>query len=271
MNGHNYDVWHPAQDSRDRPLPNLVKTSNKNQLELNLIQAITTSYRFNCCRAVTEWRALVEKRNPRLSWCFTPLPSKCGDQTPTHAPVETGGGYNLTGLTPKMEIWHCWDKTSDWGTTIESERIEVQSCRICGPVLYLLSNNGWWWYSVCWQQEQWPLNYVNKAVWCATDELPTGPPNMPISSWPRTYTQLFINLALFITAAVCECMLTTSSLVTVTKSLLKLQLQLSVPKLQWWQQQSAHPLLRLFHTPLIMIYSTKISPMQHTHQQQNPT
>ena len=77
------------------------------------------------------------------------------------------------------------DKTSDWGTTIESERIEVQSCRICGWVLYLLSNNGWWWYLVCWQQEQWSLNYVNKAVWCATGELPTGPPICPFLIGPE--------------------------------------------------------------------------------------
>ena len=111
----------------------------KPQFRVNPIQAIITSYRFNCCGVITEWRAFVEGSGLEYDQVYTI--SFQVWRPNSLSPVDTDGCYNRVGVNffPFNRLADP-DKVIINGTVTESVKIEVQPGDVVG--FYLESSRG---------------------------------------------------------------------------------------------------------------------------------
>ncbi len=188
----------------DTDLPNFARPGGGGEPRFrhNPIQAIITSYRFNCSGVVTEWRALVEGSG---GGHFGEQPYTISFQVwrpNSPSPVDTDGCYNLTGfnLFSPISLSNA-PKGVVTGVPLESERIEVQPGDVVG--FYLESSreddDG-----IQFAGDTSP--YTNETVWFATGSLTPRPE--AACMYPVGTSGLLnasINLAPLITATVCDC------------------------------------------------------------------
>ncbi len=188
----------------NRDLPNFVRPGGGKEprFEDNPIQAIITSYKFDCCGVVTEWTALVEKNDEPDAYTISFQVWRPNSPSP----VDTDGCYTMQGTNDFSPI-SLGDRDTARGIVTGvpqvSERIEVQPGDVVG--FYLESSDS------SDDGIQFAGNgdnsspYTDETVWFATGSLssrseatcmyPVGTSGLLSSS---------TNLAPLITAAVCE-------------------------------------------------------------------
>ncbi|XP_064406348.1 uncharacterized protein LOC135351302 [Halichondria panicea] len=117
----------------NRDLPNFVRPGGglEPRFRDNPIQVIITSYRFDCCGVVTEWRALVEKFTDQSYTIFFQV-----WRPNSPSPMDTDGCYTMQGTNYFSPI-SLGDRGTDdrgivTGVPLESERIEVQPGDVVG-------------------------------------------------------------------------------------------------------------------------------------------
>ncbi len=197
----------------DRDLPNFVRPGGGGEPRFreNPIQAIITSYGFNCCGVVTEWRALVGRSGDNY---FDDQPYNISFQVWTpNSPslVDTDGCYNMQGTNHFSPIPLADPDTVNRGVVtgvpLESERIEVQPGDVVG--FYLESsgniNDG---IQFARDGDNTSL-YTEGTVWFATGSLTPRPE--AACMYPVGTSGLFsssTNIAPLITVTVCELMTT---------------------------------------------------------------
>ncbi len=147
------------------------------RFENSPIQAIITSYRFNCCGVVTEWRAFVERSGFQQ---FTDQSYTISFQVwrpNSLSPVDTDGCYTMQGTNhfPSIPLSepNSPDRGIVTGVPLESERIEVQPGDVVG--FYLESSrdvNDGIQFS---RDGDNPNPYTNETVWFATGSLTPRP------------------------------------------------------------------------------------------------
>ena len=193
----------------DGDLPNFVRPGGGGEPRFreHPIQAIITSYQFNCSGVITEWRALVEGSG---GGHFGEQPYTISFQVwrpNSPSPVDTDGCYNLTGFNHFSPIPLAHPGTADrgivTGVPLESERIEVQPGDVVG--FYLLSSrnddDGIQFAGV----DDNTTPYTTETVWFATGSL--TPNSDAACMYPVGTSGLLnasTNLAPLITATVCE-------------------------------------------------------------------
>ena len=188
----------------DRDLPNFVRPGgNEERFEARSLQAIITSYRFNCCGVVTEWRAFVHNSNDDHSDVYDisfqvwkPMPLSLGG---------SDGCYNLTGFNQFLPISLADPGTADigivTGVPLESERIEVQPGDVVGFYLRNIANHN----NDGIQFARDTSSYTDERVWFATGSLTSRPE--VTCMYPVGTSGLLsssTNLAPLITATVCK-------------------------------------------------------------------
>ncbi len=197
----------------DRDLPNFVRPGGGGvpQFKDNPIQAIITSYRFDCCGVVTEWRALVEGSG---SGYFAEQPYTISFQVwrpNSTSPVDTDGCYTRQGINhfPAISLADpdAADRGIVTGVPLESERIEVQPGDVVGFYLESsrLTSDGIQFAG----DDDNTSPYTEETVWFATDSLTPRPE--ATCMYPVGTSGLLsssTNLAALITATVCELMTT---------------------------------------------------------------
>ncbi len=197
---------HATNGSRD--LPNFVRPGGGNEprFDTNPIQAIITSYRFNCCGVVTEWRAFVEKKGGGHVTAYTIFFQVWRPNSPSS--VDNDSCYTMQGNNHFPSIPLGEDKTINQGIVtgipLESERIEVQPGDVVG--FYLVTNrdkrdDGIQFAS----DEDNPNPYSSETVWFATGSLTPRPE--AACMYPVGTSGLLsssTNLAPLITATVCK-------------------------------------------------------------------
>ncbi len=209
------DVFFIAQQclratNGDRDLPNFVRPGGggKPRFKDNPIQAIITSYRFNCCGVVTEWRALVDGSGRAY---FADPPSFQVWRPNSPSPVDTDGCYTMQGINhfPAISLADpdAAEKGIVTGVPLESERIEVQPGDVVGFYLESsrLTNDGVQFVG----DNDNTSPYTDETVWFATDSLTPRPE--ATCMYPVGTSGLLnysTNLAPLITATVCELMTT---------------------------------------------------------------
>ncbi len=185
------------------PLPAFVRpedTGNGNRLNPNPIQAIISSYQFNCCGVVTEWRAHVEGSGGRHvdEQPYTISFQVWRPNSPS--PMSTDGCYTIQGANSFSPIPLADDGSDDRGIVTgvppESERIEVQPGDVVG--FYLQSD----------RSDNDGILFADKredeSVWYTTGDFTTGGLTCPFPVGPGRTLDSFIDLAPLITATVCE-------------------------------------------------------------------
>ncbi len=122
----------------DRDLPNFVRPGGGGEprFQVNPIQAIVTSYQFDCCGVVTQWRAFVERSGGAF---FQDQPYTISFQVwrpNSPSPVDTDGCYTMQGTNHFSPIPLSDPNTADRGIVtgipLQSERIEVQPGDVVG-------------------------------------------------------------------------------------------------------------------------------------------
>ena len=121
-----------------RDLPNFVRPGGGGEprFEYNPIRAIITSYKFNCCGVVTEWRAFVERSGfgQFADQSYTISFQVWRPNSPST--VDTDGCYTMQGTNHFSPISLGDPDTADRGIVtgipLESERIEVQPGDVVG-------------------------------------------------------------------------------------------------------------------------------------------
>ncbi len=204
----------------DRDLPNFVRPGGNSvpRFLVQPIQAIITSYRFNCCGVVTQWRALVENSGS----------GHFDDQAYTIffqvwrpnslSPVNTDGCYTMQGTNHFPSIPLSDPDTADrgivTGVPLESERIEVQPGDVVG--FYLensRANNDGIQFARNKDNRDNTSPYTNETVWFATGLLTPRPE--ATCMYPVGKSRLLnssTSLAPLITATICEFITTQSIL-----------------------------------------------------------
>ena len=185
-----------------RPLPTFVRPHKvAHRFMDNPIQAIITSYRFDCCGVVTEWRAFVEGSGDAH---FAEQPYTISFQVwrpNSPSPVDTDGCYNLTGFNHFSPIPLADPNTADrgivTGVPLESERIEVQPGDVVG--FYLESS-----YDHDGIQFSPDSAYRSEAVWYATGSYSEGPTYCRFPVGLRGVLSSSTNRAPLITTTVCK-------------------------------------------------------------------
>ncbi len=193
----------------DRDLPNFVRPGGSGvpRFEKNPIQAIITSYRFDCCGVVTEWRAFVLGSGGAY---YRDQPYTVSFQVwrpNSPSPVDTDGCYTMQGTNYFSPISLADNLSADrgivTGVPLESERIEVQPGDVVGFYLESsrLTSDG---IQFAGHFDN-PSPYIDETVWFATDSLTPYPE--AICMYPVGTSGLLsssTSLAPLITAAVCE-------------------------------------------------------------------
>ncbi len=196
----------------DRDLPNFARPGGSGvpRFRDNPIQAIITSYRFNCSGVVTEWRALVHGSGGN----FDDQPYTISFQVwrpNSPSPVDTDGCYTMQGTNHFSPISLADPGTPDrgivTGVPLESERIEVQPGDVVGFYLESsrLTSDG---IQFAGDNDN-TSPYTDETVWFATDSLTPRPE--ATCMYPVGTSGLLnssTNLAPLITATVCELMTT---------------------------------------------------------------
>ncbi|XP_064406346.1 uncharacterized protein LOC135351301 isoform X3 [Halichondria panicea] len=136
---------HLLASNGTRPLPIFIRPHGMmaHRFMENPIQAIITSYRFDCYGVVTEWRAFVEGSGGAH---FKDQPYTISFQVwrpNSPSPVDTDGCYTMQGTNHFPSIPLADDRSADRGIVtgipLESERIEVQPGDVVG--FYLESSH----------------------------------------------------------------------------------------------------------------------------------
>ncbi len=178
------------------------------RFEANPIQAIITSYQFDCCGVVTKWRAFVEGSGGAH---FREQPYTISFQVwrpNSPSPVDTDGCYTMQGNNYFSPISLADDGSDDRGIVtgipLESERIEVQPGDVVG--FYLESsreNDDDDGIQFARGQDN-ESEYDSESVWYATGDVTSGGQTclFPVGTG-RTLSS-FTSLAPLITATVCE-------------------------------------------------------------------
>ncbi len=193
----------------DRDLPNFVRPGGGGEPRFreNPIQAIITSYRFDCCGVVTEWRALVEGSG---GGHFYNQPYTMSFQVwrpNSPSPVNTDGCYTMQGTNHFPSILLADPGSDDrgilTGVPLESERIEVQPGYVVGFYLEssIRDDDG---IQFAGDFDNTSL-YTDETVWFATGSLTPRPD--AACMYPVGTSGLLsssTNLAPLITATVCE-------------------------------------------------------------------
>ena len=188
----------------DRDLPSFVRRGGRGEprFEAESIQAIITSYRFNCCGVVTQWRAFVHNSNDDHRNAYDISFQVWRPNSPS--PVDTDGCYTMQGTNYFPSIPLADPDTDDrgivTGVPLESERIEVQPGDVVG--FYLESSiridDGI-------QFARDANLYTDETVWFATGSLTPRPE--ATCMYPVGTSGLLsssTNLAPLITATVCK-------------------------------------------------------------------
>ena len=193
----------------DRPLPNFVRPGGirEPKFKVNPIQAIITSYRFNCCGLVTEWRAFVD-RSDLYSLFYTYTISF---QVWRPILLNNTNCYNLTGINHFSRIPLARSSSSDrgiaTGTVSASERIDVQPGDVIGFYLTVRRlftgsklNNG---IQFAGDNDNDP-DYRNESVWSAAGPMIERPTVGSLCAGPDRVLNSFTDRAPLITVTVCK-------------------------------------------------------------------
>ena len=185
----------------DTDLPNFVTPGrDEPRFEATSLQAIITSYRFNCCGVVTQWRAIVFNSNDGhrdvydISFqVWRPKPPSLGGND---------GCYNLIGVNHFPDIQLPNDNSGILTGTPQNETIEVQPGDVVG--FYLVNTAGHKNDGIQFAGDV-TSPYTTETVWFSTDLLAPRP------EAACTYTvgtscllNSFTSLAPLITATVCK-------------------------------------------------------------------
>ncbi len=189
----------------DRDLPNFARPGGGGEPRFvaNPIQAIITSYRFNCCGVVTEWRALVEGSGGAH---FKEQPYTISFQVwrpNSPSPLDNDGCYTMQGTNDFPSIPLADPDTDDRGIVTGvppvNERIEVQPGDVVGFYLESRSGDG-----IQFAKDE-ASPYTDETVWFATGSL--TPNSDAACMYPVGTSGLLsssTNLAPLITATVCK-------------------------------------------------------------------
>ncbi len=170
------------------------------RFEANPIQAIITSYQFDCCGVVTEWRALVEGSGGAH---FREQPYTISFQVwrpNSPSPVDTDGCYTMQGTNHFSPI-PLADRIVT-GVPLESERIEVQPGDVVGFYLESSRENDDGIQFAGEQDDE--SEYDSESVWYATGTVTGSGLTCPLPVGPGRTLSSSTNLAPLITATVCE-------------------------------------------------------------------
>ena len=155
----------------------LLRPANGNRFKPNPVQAIITSYKFNCSGVITEWRALVEGSSIGHFEEQTYTISFQVWRPNSLSPVDTDGCYNLAGFNHFSPIPLAHPDTTErgivTGVPLESERIEVQPGDVVG--FYLEGSRSSLDSIQFAGDEDNPSPYIDETVWFATDLLTPRP------------------------------------------------------------------------------------------------
>ena len=188
----------------NRDLPNFVRPGGGGEPRFrdNPIQAIITSYWFDCCGVVTEWRAFVERSGDNRRNAYTISFQVWRPNSPS--PVDTDGCYTMQGTNHFPSIPLADRDTDDRGIVtgipLESERVEVQPGDVVGFYLESSDNGD---DGIQFARDMSP--YTDERVWFATDSLTPRPE--ATCMYPVGTSGLLsssTNLAPLITATVCK-------------------------------------------------------------------
>ena len=171
------------------------------------VQAIITSYWFNCCGMVTEWRAFVEGSG---GGHFDNQPYTISFQVwrpSSPSPVDNDGCYSMVGMNHFSSIPLADDMSNERGmvngTVPESERIEVQPGDVVGYYLDS-SRDGRDGIQYAGDDDNEP-DYIDEAVWYDIGIMgSTGPPQCPFPVGPDRTLSSSTNRAPLITAVICK-------------------------------------------------------------------
>ena len=188
-----------------RPLPTFVRpeeAGDADRFTVQPIQAIITSYKFDCCGVVTEWRALVERSGGAH---FTDQAYSISFQVwrpNSPSPVDTDGCYTMQGTNHFSPISLGDPGTDDRGIVtgipLESERIEVQPGDVVGFYLESSRNKD---DGILFAEEQ---EYDSESVWYATGDVTGSGQTCLFPVGPGRTLSSSTSLAPLITATVCE-------------------------------------------------------------------
>ncbi len=190
----------------DRNLPNFVRPGGRAEPRFrdNPIQVIITSYKFDCCGVVTEWRAIVHNSG-FINFEEQPYTISFQVWRPNSpSPVDTDGCYTMQGTNYFPSIPLADPDTDDrgivTGVPLESERIEVQPGDVVGFYLESRENGN--------AGIQFARDGEDESVWYAIGEVSSGALTCPLPVGPVGTLSSFTNLAPLITATLCELMTT---------------------------------------------------------------
>ncbi|XP_064406345.1 uncharacterized protein LOC135351301 isoform X2 [Halichondria panicea] len=196
---------HLLASNGTRPLPIFIRPHGMmaHRFMENPIQAIITSYRFDCYGVVTEWRAFVEGSGGAH---FKDQPYTISFQVwrpNSPSPVDTDGCYTMQGTNHFPSIPLADDRSADRGIVtgipLESERIEVQPGDVVGFYLessHMRDSNH---DGIQFAPDS---TYKSEAVWYVTGSYNKGPTDCPFPVGPKRVLSSSTNRAPLITATV---------------------------------------------------------------------
>ncbi len=193
---------HLLASNGTRPLPMFVRPHMMaHRFMDNPIQAIITSYRFDCCGVVTEWRAFVEGSGATH---FSEQPYTISFQVwrpNSTSPVDTNGCYTMQGTNHFSPISLANDRSADrgivTGVPLESERIEVQPGDVVGFYLESTHDHDGIQFAP-------DSAYKKEAVWYATGSYSEGPTDCLFPVGSKGVLSSSTNRAPLITTTVCK-------------------------------------------------------------------
>ncbi len=151
----------------------LLRPANGNRFKPNPVQAIITSYKFNCSGVITKWRALVEGSSIGAFEEQIYTISFQVWRPSSLSTVDTDGCYNLTGFNNFSPIPLAHPDTPErgivTGVPLESERIEFQPGDVVG---FYLEGSRTSLDSIQFAGDEDNLSpYTEETVWFATGSL----------------------------------------------------------------------------------------------------
>ena len=187
----------------NRALPNFVRPGGGSEPRFvkQPIQAIITSYRFNCCGVITEWGAIVERSGGRHNNGYYTITFQVWRPN-SPSPVDTDGCYTMIGSNHFPNIVLDPDRAVR-ETPLASERIHFQPGDVIG--FYLIGtdtdDNG---IQFAGDSDN-DSPYTEESVWYITTIIVPG--SDPSCSFPVGSSGTLsssTSLAPLITAAACE-------------------------------------------------------------------
>ena len=186
----------------NRPLPNFVRPSSTSKFRGNPIQAIITSYRFNCCGVITQWGAFVHRGGDTFNGTYSITFQVWRPNSPS--PVDTDGCYAIAGVNHFQNIvLNSNNRGLIRETSPANETIAVQPGDVIG--FYLTNTRDKEDNGIQFADEGDNADpYEDEAVWYAIGTISGSNPSclFPVGS-DRTLS-LSTNLAPLITASICE-------------------------------------------------------------------